>query len=370
MIKVGYITSSLSSVDGWGRYSKGLVEAASNFVEVKAVITDATTGNETFVSPVYAKLSRFSYSPATQLKALYYALKYFRGCDIIHSLMETAAPVAALASKILGARFIMSFHGTGALPSPKKISLARPALIFAYHNAAIAITGSIDSEKKVREKVNFGECRFIPQGVDPGIFHVLSDASDKNFLLTVGWLKERKGMDTLVKVLILLKDEFPNLNCKIVGSSKDPKFFNYLKDLAREGGVENRVQFLGRVTEDELVRLYNDCSVVVLPARDFNNDFEGCSLTFDEANACGAPVVTTRGFGSEYAIKNGYNGFLVDDPEDVAAFAQAVKKIISDKNRHSEMRENALNIIKNRSWETIVKTQLVKVHEDALSKNK
>lgn len=271
-------------------------------------------------------MPHFSYRPISQLIFFYYSLKYFWGCDIIHSLIEVSAPAAALASRILGARFVMTLHGTAAVP-PKNSFLIKEALKFAYRTAAITTTGSVYTEKKVREQVKFGECRFIPNGVDPETFHILPGATNKNFLLTVGWLSPRKGMDILIKAFVVLKDEFPELGCKIVGSTKNQEFLNYLKDLAKKSGVEKRVEFLGRVTDEELVRLYNDCSVFVFPARDFNNDFEGFPMVFYEANACGAPVVTTRGFGSEYAIKNGQNGFLTGS-EDFLAVAQAIKKII------------------------------------------
>ena len=357
----------MSSIDGWGRYSKYIVEAASNFVEIKAVITEAKAENETFISPVYAKLPRFSYRPIDQLKFLYYALKYFRGCDIIHSLVETSAFAAALASRILGAQLVMTLHGTAAVP-PLKISLAREALRFAYRTAAITTTGSFFTEKQVRERVNFGECRFIPNGVDPETFHILSDAADKNFLLTVGWLEPRKGMDISIEALISLKDEFPDLVLKIVGGAKNKEFYENLKLIARRGGVENRVQFLGRITDEELVRLYNECSVFIFPARNFNNDFEGFPMVFYEANACGAPVVTTRGFGSEYAIKDGYNGILVDS-EDADAIGRAIKKIVDDRELRGRMKENALVAAKEHAWDTIAKNQLIKMYNDALKLN-
>ncbi len=366
MLKIGYITSSLSSKDGWGRYSKSLIEAVSKYAEVKAVITDATTGNETFVSPVYAKLPHFSYKPITQIKFLYYSLKYFRGCDIIHSLVETSALAAALTSQILGARLIMTLHGAGAVP-PEKFSLPRLALKFACRTAAITTTGSVFTEKKVREKVNFGECRFIPNGVDPKIFHILPDASDKNFLLTVGWLKPHKGMDIVIKALIILKGEFPDLGLRIVGITKDRAFYDYLKITAKQGGVEDRVQFLGRVTDEELVRLYNNCSIFVFPARDIGSGFEGFPMVFYEANACGAPVITTRGFGSEYAIKDGKNGFLVDS-DNAMAVAQAIKKILTNCDLHQRMKEGAIEEARNHNWDKIAGNQLMKMYNDALKK--
>ena len=365
MIKIGFLTSSLSAEDGWGRYSRSLAEAMAKNAEVK-VLTQFDAPNETRLERVYAGLPRWDYKLPTQFKVFFKTLKYFRDCDIIHSLIEPYAPGAALASRLLGAKFVMTLHGTYAVP-PLNLSLERLFLKLAYKIAAITTTGSAFTETKVRRRIKFGECRFIPNGVDPKEFYRLPDAGDGNYILTVGWLKARKGMDIFIKAFNEVKDEFPELKCKLAGGVGNEEFAKYLKTLVKDNDLGNRVEFLGRVSDGDLLKQYNNCSVFVFPARDIDENFEGFPMVFYEANACGAPVVTTRGFGSEYAVKDNYNGLLIE-PESVEGAANAIRKIIKSPELNLQMRKNALETAANHTWDKIAENMLMPFYRDALNK--
>lgn len=54
---------------------------------------------------------------------------------------------------------------------------------------------------------------------------------------------------------------------------------------------------------------------------------DACSLTVLEAWATGLPVVTTRFNGASELMKNGVEGFRIDDPADDAALAEAMKRL-------------------------------------------
>jgi phosphatidylinositol alpha-1,6-mannosyltransferase len=222
-------------------------------------------------------------------------------------------------------------------------------LRFAYKVAAHTTTGSFGTEQKVKAAgVVLAGCRFIPNGVDEKIFH-FDQVPREDFFMTVGEIKPRKGADLGVKALALLAEEFPALTYKIVGSYKENPFVDTIRALAKEAGVSDRVVFTGRIDDRELVSLYNRCRAFVLAARDAAGSFEGFPMVYYEANRCGAPVITTTGFGSEYAIKPGVNGFLVD-PEDAPAIADALRRILTDKNLAQQLTQGALNESGKHTW--------------------
>lgn len=360
-IKIGYLTTSLSAspkAGGVERYSKSLVKSVSKLADVKAL---------THIGDNLNVLPKPSFKPLAQLKVFYQCLKHFKRCDIIHSLIERYSIGAALACTLLNAHLVVTLHGTYAIP-PKgksiKETIKRIMMKYMYGKVSIATTGSLFTEKKVREIVNFGECRFIPNGVDDKMFYKIPDSIDKNYLLTVGALKPRKGADIVIKALGLLKDKLPDLHYKTVSNLTDKSFYRQLKSLAKELGVEQRIDFLGRISNDELVKLYNECSIFVLAARDIEGAFEGFPMVFYEAMACGAPVISTKGFGSEYAIENGVNGYVIepDNPEELASI---VLKILSDKNLHNKLKQGALQEAQKHTWDKIA-LQLINLYKDAL----
>ncbi|OGD68224.1 hypothetical protein A2996_02165 [Candidatus Campbellbacteria bacterium RIFCSPLOWO2_01_FULL_34_15] len=359
-IKVGYVTSSLAHENGWGRYSESLIRSVNKKSSV-IVLTPKSFEYKEDNMKVHNVLPEVSFRPLTQIKVFLFCLKYFRQVDIIHSLVEPYAPGVALAAFFLRVPFVVTMHGTYSIP-PTNFSFKKILMNYMYKRVTIATTGSPFTEKKVREIVSFGECRFIPNGVDDAIFYRNLEAKDDNYLLTVGELKKRKGADLVITALPLVKKKYPKMKYKIVGNLDNNSFVNHLKKMVKDLKLEESVEFLGRVNDNELRNLYNNCSAFVLAARDVEGSFEGFPMVFYEANACGAPVITTKGFGSEYAIKNGVNGYVVE-PNNAEILASAIVKSVDSADL---MRKNALKEASDHTWDK-VGLQLVKLYEDAIN---
>ena len=75
-------------------------------------------------------------------------------------------------------------------------------------------------------------------------------------------------------------------------------------------GVAARVRLLGAVPLEELMPLYRQYDIFVLPT----GPGEGIPRVLLEAMAAGLPVVTTRVAGISSLIADGDNGLLVSDP--------------------------------------------------------
>jgi glycosyltransferase involved in cell wall biosynthesis len=359
-LTIGYATSSLSSIDGWGRYSRSLIESVAKTQNVK-VLTTSGAKNETSIS-IKSILPKQDFGLFHQIKAAWIMIRSFKGCDVIHSLVEPYSPAAAFASQILRIPLVFTMHGTYSVP-PQKFSIKKILMIYMYKRVKIATTGSKYTEIKAREMVSFNECRFIPNGVDPLEFHILEDINRKNFIFTVGELKARKGADIVVRALGLLKDKFPDLQYYIAGAVENNDFVDKIKMIAEELKITERVIFLGRISDEELLKRYNECQAFVLAARDVQGSFEGFPMVFYEANACGAPVITTQGFGSEYAIKNGENGFVVL-PDNPGVVAEAIENIIANPERREEMSLRSLKEASDHTWDKI-SLQLINLYQDA-----
>lgn len=363
---IGFVTSALSSDDGWARYSKSLIESVVKHANV-SVLVEKNVANESKLPNVFQVLPPSSFHPRVQLQVYKNVKKHLKGADLVHSLIEPFAPGAAKGAKSIGAKFLMTLHGTYSVPPSNPFSVRRFLLKYAYHATSMTTTGSKYTEQKTREQVKFGECRFIPNGVDTASFHLVEGAiSVHPFLLTVGAVKPRKGADITLEAFGLLKDEFPTLELKIVGDISNAGFVEKLKKRAEELGVSSRVHILGKISDQELLELYNTCTAFVLAARDSDGQFEGFPMVFYEANACGAPVITTRGFGSEYAIKDGQNGFLteMEHPEQIA---ECAKKLLSTENLRMQMKSFALQEAENHTWDNIASRFLMPMYNDTLS---
>lgn len=354
---IGYVTTGLTGRGGMDRFSKGMMEAMSVRADVAGVtvLTSAGAKNDTQIKHLYAELpDETSYGLREQWQIFRACMRRLRSCDVIHCVIEPFGPGAALASLILRKRFVLTIAATYAVPprglSPRAI-VKRAMMRFMYRRAACVASGSRGTIERIEEVFPVPNWQFVPFGADYAHFSSRNSVPSpaRPFLLTVGGVKPRKGADMVIRALAKLT-EFPELEYRIVGSvDKFQKYVDELKRLAREQGVADRVHFLGRVSDEELLTLYAQCRMFVLAAQTREGSFEGFPMVFYEAHAGGAPIVSTNGFGSEYVVKDGYNGYLV--PQDNAeALADAIRKIHGSDVLRAQMSENARREAQKHDW--------------------
>lgn len=131
----------------------------------------------------------------------------------------------------------------------------------------------------------------------------------EKLILSVGRLSRRKGFDMVMRSLPELIRQGIAVRYALIGIGED---HDYLTNLARELGMEDRVHLLGHVAADDLPRWYNACDVFVMPNREINGDTEGFGMVFLEAAACGKPAIAGAAGGTGSAIIDGITGFRVD----------------------------------------------------------
>jgi len=110
------------------------------------------------------------------------------------------------------------------------------------------------------------------------------------------------------------------------------------------------VKYLGYVSIEKLVELYNKTSLFVYPSL-----YEGFGFPPLEALACGAPVMCSNVLSlpevcGEYAFY--CNPFEVDD------IAFMLKKLLEDKNLREEKIKDGLNYVKRFNWDKTAKKHL------------
>ena len=177
--------------------------------------------------------------------------------------------------------------------------------------------------------------RVVPLGTDPSAFRpgLSTDAVRSRYglvqgqwLLTVARLVAHKGIDTGLRVVAALRQEFPDLRYAVAGSGIQRA---HLEGLAKDLGVQDRVRFLGHVPEADLPALYNCAEVYLGLSRTVELMAEGFGISLVEASACGLPVVGGLSGGIPDAVRDGETGFLVDSNRTEPA-VEAVRLLLRD----------------------------------------
>jgi rhamnosyl/mannosyltransferase len=104
--------------------------------------------------------------------------------------------------------------------------------------------------------------------------------------------------------------------------------------VAQQQGVTDKVQFLGRVSDDDLPRLFASADIFVLPA---NARAEAFGKVLMEAMATGLPCITTEvGSGTSFIVQDAVTGLVVpkQSPE---ALATAVNDLLANPEKRRQM---------------------------------
>lgn len=212
--------------------------------------------------------------------------------DIIH--LHLPNPLAMISYLIISpkGKLIISYHNDIVRQKWSDLFL-RPLLLKILDKAdSIIVTSEnlINSSpilKKFRAK-----CRVIPYGIDVNRFnptsHILERAEkiktdiDKPIILFVGRMVYYKGLKYLIRAM-------RNIDAKLLIIGKGPLEFK-LKQLAKKLGVDNKILWLGQISDEELPAYYYSCDLLVLPSCEKSESF---GLVLLEAQACGRPVIST-----------------------------------------------------------------------------
>ncbi|MCU1497159.1 MAG: glycosyl transferase, group 1 [Acidimicrobiales bacterium] len=155
----------------------------------------------------------------------------------------------------------------------------------------------------------------IPPGVDAR-FSPGGERSPTPLVVGVGRLVPVKRFDRLIRAVVLARRQAPDLSLTLVGTGPDR---TALESLVRELGAEDSIDFAGRVSDDDLVTIYQRAWAVAS-----TSVREGWGMTLTEAAACGTPAIATRIPGHVDAIADGVSGLLADDDAEVARHLAAV----------------------------------------------
>ena len=163
--------------------------------------------------------------------------------------------------------------------------------------------------------------------------------NENPYLLNIGRIDPKKGIDLLLLVFSQLNKKYRNLMLVIVGTGPE-EYVKKMKEMVKKLGVQESVKFTGYVTEEEKIELLNSAKLFVVTS---HSDVH--TTTAIEAMAVGIPVVITKasdfpeidsyeaGFTVESSQESVYNAIeeLLDNEEKIKRFSKNAKKLVNDR---------------------------------------
>lgn len=174
-------------------------------------------------------------------------------------------------------------------------------------------------------------------------------AEPGNYILSVGRICSIKRVDLIVKAMAKIN---PLLSLKIVGVPDESSIAEYLNNEISKHHLWQRVEFLGRVSETELLKLYSEAFAVYYAP--YDEDYGFVTL---EGLASGKPVITAHDSGGVLEfVRDEVNG-LISAPT-VEGIALAINRLFEDKVLYARLSENACDSFRINTWEEVLNSLL------------
>ncbi|WP_142827275.1 glycosyltransferase [Planococcus soli] len=169
--------------------------------------------------------------------------------------------------------------------------------------------------------------KVIPIGVDQAFkvrgnrTHLRKKFGYSNPLFVfAGRLEVTKGIFTLLKAFQLLAEKTgPSNTPHLVIAGGDAESIDFETKLPKDEklreavrGIEDRVEFLGPQSQDELALLFNSATATIVPSF-----YESFGMVAAEAQACGSPIIASDVGGLKNVVQDGITGLLVETKNEI-----------------------------------------------------
>lgn len=242
--------------------------------------------------------------------------------DHLHNhLGDNSGNVTLFAAKLAGIPYSISIHGPHIFFDGLYWALDKKT----EHAKFISCIGHFCTSQMMlySDKAHWSKFNIIRCGVDLNQFEFSEPERKAQKLVYVGRLSAEKGVPILFESLNLLKADGIDVELVLLGDGQDRQF---LEQLSRDMGIEDRVIFKGFVDQDTIASTLRDSDMFVLPSF-----AEGIPVALMEAMAIGIPVITTYVGGVTELVIDGETGQVVY-PSDPVGLADAIARYVDDQN--------------------------------------
>lgn len=276
--------------------------------------------------------------------------------DVVHahSHLYFSSNIAALLRHLSGTPLLVTNHGLYSQTAPEIVQdvFMRTVAKFTFNSADRILCYTETDHDRLRDRGVTASISVIHNGIDCEMFTPEAGGDRELRVLFVGRLKETKGVHRLAKAFTGLATDIPDATLTLVG---DGPLEDHLKELVQRYGIDDRVSFEGRLSNEFLPEIYAESAIFALPS-----DAEGLPRTVLESLACETPVVTSD-LPQLEPLVNGVGetvpGGAVDGLE------AALRKLLTDQQRRRKLGERGRRrVVENYSWTETVKETTEEYH--------
>lgn len=285
------------------------------------------------VSETSTVFSRFVYGIRDYMSSILETRKQLKGknIDVLH--LCTSAQLSLYKdlfvlrmAKRFGAKAVVHFH-FGRIPELLSTKNWEYRILMKVCKAADSIIVMDQRSHDALVRLGYINVNYLPNPLSLSIMQTVDRLKGTvqrvpNKLLFVGHVIRTKGVIELVEACKV----FDGIELHVIGNG-DSQVIEEMKRMASEKDNGEWLKILGAIPHDEVLREMMSASAFVFPS--YTEGFPNVIL---EAMACGCPIVTTTvgAIPEMLDIEHGFNYGICVEPQNMQAFADALKQMLSD----------------------------------------
>lgn len=246
--------------------------------------------------------------------------------DVVHAHLVHALYICSLAARGLNTKLVYTEHSTSNNRRGKEY--VRPIEKFIYGRYSKLISISQQTQDALQEWLQSRDARFVVvnNGIDTKSFSSNHRKVIPKSLIMVSRFASSKDQETVIRAMQYLER---GVTLRLVGDGSN---LEHCKQVAKECGVEDRVEFLG--ARADVANLIAESYIGIQ-----SSNWEGFGLTAVEMMACGKPVIATDVDGLKQVVEGAGLLFTVGNTKELVL---NINRILSDSNYYMKLLEASI----------------------------
>jgi len=349
-LRVAIVVASLRILGGQAVQAQRLIDRWRRDREVDARVVPI----DPVPSPPFDRLTRIKYVRTLVTQLWYWPLLFreLRRADVVHAFSASyasflLAPLPAIVvAKILGKPVVLNYHSGEAPDHLRRSAVAR------FVMRRVVGRNVVPSVFLQRVLASFGiEADVVHNTIDLEQFAYRVRTPLRPRLLSTRNFEPIYNVACVLRAFARVQAVHGDASLTLVGGGSQE---GVLRALVQQLGLRN-VTLAGRVPPNEIQRCYDAADVYVQAPR-----IDNMPLSVLEAFASGMPVVSTNVGGVPAILRDGIEGLLAPDDDDVVIAAQ-VLRLLADPGYARGLAAHARETLASYEW-PVVREEWLRVY--------
>jgi len=251
--------------------------------------------------------------------------------------------------------------------------LAYEKSLLMHSDGVIAISDNIKNTIEELYSIKFAQPiikNYLGINPDKIISGTRKIDDQKIIIFFIGRLERRKGMDSIIKSIPYILENYPNVEFHIAGDDDiyDEQIHDtYKNKFLKENKGKNwlkKVIFMGKIADKAKEQEFADCDIFISPSL-----YESFGIIFIEAMRHKKPVIGCNTGGMPEIIEDRVTGLLCE-PGDSKDFTDKLEVLVKDKSMREKMGTAGYNRLEKEFTDDIMCEHTLKFYKDIISMKK